>query len=185
MRGLRAITSAGPRPSRSVTPGRNDSRNTSADAARRSTVSTPPVFFRSTAIDCRPRSQELCRRGARSAGTSLRRSTRTMLAPMSASLSEPNGSAPSPASSMMRMPSRGPLLMASPMASVQRREQHRVFALARAVDVDQDGRETFYAAGVGERAGVDRHKSVDTVYEIDDQTYGVLVIAGDHDIGVQ
>src|SRR5947207_6275694 len=175
------MTSSGPRPNRSVTPGRNDSRNTSAASARRNTVSTPAGFLRSTAMDRRPRSHAMCRRGPeRSAGTSLVRSTRTMLAPISASLSEPNGSAPRPASSMMRMPSSGPAFA----MSVQRREQHRVFGLSGAVDVDQDRGEALDAAGVRKSSRVDRYQSVDAIDQSDDRAYRVFGISRHHHVGV-
>lgn len=42
-------------PSRSTTPGRKASKNTSAVAKRRSTVSMPAVCFRSIVIERRPR----------------------------------------------------------------------------------------------------------------------------------
>jgi len=54
--GLDSKSASGPIPKRSQTPGRNDSANTSAGPARDLITSTPCGFFRSTAIDRRPRS---------------------------------------------------------------------------------------------------------------------------------
>ena len=54
--GFRARQTSGPSPSRSMTPGRNPSISASAPATRRSTVSMPFGFFRSTAMLRRPRS---------------------------------------------------------------------------------------------------------------------------------
>ena len=55
--GLRAWHSVGPRPSRSITPGRNPSISASADSTRSSSVATPSGCFRSMAMLRRPRSR--------------------------------------------------------------------------------------------------------------------------------
>ena len=112
MSGLRPSTSSGPRPRRSVTPGRNASRKTSASSTRRSTVSTPAGDFRSTAMERRPRSHEEYGFAVRSAGagTSATRSTRITSAPISASRRLPYGRAPRPANSRMRTSLSGPAM---------------------------------------------------------------------------
>src|SRR5665647_3243038 len=54
-RGLRSRQSSGPRPRRSMTPGRKPSIKTSAESISLRTSSTPSADFRSTAIERRPR----------------------------------------------------------------------------------------------------------------------------------
>src|ERR687898_409041 len=107
--GLRASATSGPMPSRSATPGRNTSKNASADSISRSSASTPSGCFRSTATACLPRSMALVagfdRSSARAAST---RSTRSTSAPMSASSIPQNGPGPSPTISTARNPSSGP-----------------------------------------------------------------------------
>src|SRR5436305_771658 len=107
--GLRVSASSGPMPNRSATPGRNTSKNASADSIRRSSASTPSGCFRSMATACLPRSMALVAgfewSAARAAST---RSTRSTSAPMSASSIPQNGPGPSPTISTARNPSSGP-----------------------------------------------------------------------------
>ena len=98
---------SGPRPRRSVTPGRKPSNRPAADWHRRSTTSTPSGFFRSTAIERRLRARMSLGR----LDAPVRRSTRMTSAPMSDNIMPQNGPGPMPASSMIRRPFNGPTLL--------------------------------------------------------------------------
>ena len=95
---------------RSVTPGRKPSMRPSACSTIFSTASTPSGFFRSIPIDRRLRVSVSFGGSAGSPPrTAPARSTRMTLAPMSASIMAQNGPGPIPASSMMVIPSSGPI----------------------------------------------------------------------------
>ena len=114
--GLRAIQTSGPNPSRSATPGRNPSMRPSADSTSLRMSATPSGCFRSTATDLRPRFiRSTCASWWGGYVARSKRSIRTMSAPASASIIPANGAGPSPASSMMRIPSSGPLTGHPPM----------------------------------------------------------------------
>src|SRR5438270_2334950 len=123
--GLRARHSSGPRPRRSITPGRNPSMIASACSTRRSTVWTPSGCFRSTAIDRRPRlSTSFSGLSTRAFG----RSTRSTSAPMSASIIAVNGPGPMPAISITLTPFSGPAMRSnlSPEQSLRVVGEHGV-----------------------------------------------------------
>src|SRR6202022_3953527 len=102
-RGLRANTTSGPSPNRSITPGRKPSISASALARRSSTCAMAALFLRSSSMTFRPRP-----------ATDLRfflaptRSSVTTSAPMSASIMQAKGPGPMPANSTMRKPASGP-----------------------------------------------------------------------------
>src|SRR5213075_3169200 len=102
-RGLRAITTSGPSPNRSITPGLKPSISASALARRSSTCAIAALSLRSSSTTFRPRP-----------ATDFRfflaptRSSVTTSAPMSASIMQANGPGPMPANSTMRVPASGP-----------------------------------------------------------------------------
>src|ERR1700677_2743367 len=93
-------------PSRSATPGRNASISTSADLIIARSTSRPLGCLRSMAIDRRLRKSGDTPGVAASPPS---RSTRMTSAPMSANIMHRKGAPPSPATSMILTPDKGPL----------------------------------------------------------------------------
>src|SRR5258706_6009546 len=112
-RGFALRQTSGPRPSRSITPGRNPSISTSAPASMQRTAARPSALHRSSATE------RLLRR-LTSAGSAFaeRRSTVTTSAPRSAIHWPTSGPGPMPLNSMTRSDVNGPLISTS-LASVQ------------------------------------------------------------------
>src|SRR3954447_1722162 len=102
-RGLRASTTSGPRPSRSITPGRKPSISASALASKSSTCAIAALSFRSSSTTLRPRTAT-----AFKFFLAPTRSSVTTSAPMSASIMQANGPGPMPANSTTRKPASGP-----------------------------------------------------------------------------
>src|SRR5210317_1708356 len=97
--------SSGPKPSFSMTPGRNPSNRASAFSTSLRTASRPSADFKSSRIDRLPRRVQSL------AGSSLGTaslSTQTTSAPRSASIMPQNGPGPSPETSTIFSPSSGP-----------------------------------------------------------------------------
>ena len=97
------MQSSGPRPRRSVTPGRKPSNSASAVSTSFRTSSTPSGCFRSMAMERR-----FLASTSRPRPAAPIRSTRITSAPMSDSIMPQNGPGPIPASSMTRNPCNGP-----------------------------------------------------------------------------
>ena len=114
-RGLRFRHASGPRPRRSITPGRKPSVSTSAFSISFSTSSTPSGFFRSTPMLRRPRANtSLDGLSGSVPRTAAERSMRITSAPRSASIIAQNGPGPMPVISTTLMPERGPAIRVSP-----------------------------------------------------------------------
>src|SRR5438132_12314204 len=103
-RGLRARRVSGPRPRRSIAPGRLLSSSTSERSAIRATTSGPASWRRSTTISRFPLRRNTEGSGPDAAG---RRTWRTW-APKSASSIDAKGPGPSALRSRTRIPARGP-----------------------------------------------------------------------------
>src|ERR1700730_234076 len=112
-RGFAFRQTSGPRPRRSITPGRNPSISTSAPASMQRTAARPSALRRSSATE------RLLRRFT-SAGSAFaeRRSTVTTSAPRSASNWPTSGPGPMPLNSTTRSDINGPLI-SCPLAFVQ------------------------------------------------------------------
>src|SRR5680860_644260 len=124
-RGLRSRHTSGPRPRRSMTPGRKPSIRTSAESISLRTSSTPSADFRSTAMERRPRETTSARTAAIVLGPRTqpapprpaeRRSTRVTVAPRSASIIPANGPGPIPAISTTVTPASGPIPAVGPIS---------------------------------------------------------------------
>src|SRR5882757_10501059 len=112
-RGFALRQGSGPRPSRSITPGRNPSISTSVPAKRQRAAARPSALRRSSAAE------RLLRRFT-SAGSAFaeRRSTVTTSAPRSANSWPASGAGPMPLNSTTRSDVNGPLI-STPLALIQ------------------------------------------------------------------
>src|SRR3954447_7679222 len=108
-RGFRASRSSGPRPRRSMAPGRLPSSSTSTWQAMRATTSGASAWRRSTATVCLPRRRKAAGSGPRRSG----RRTSVTSAPKSARIIEQKGPGPRALRSSTRMPASGPSLIGS------------------------------------------------------------------------
>src|SRR5512147_692275 len=116
---------SGPRPSRSMTPGRKPSMSASARATSSSAAATPSFDLRSSVTERRPRSiTSIQRSRLRPRSTDTGRSTSRTSAPMSASSIPANGPGPIASNSRTLVPESGPG-MAAPILSARPRAQCR------------------------------------------------------------
>src|ERR1700722_13850659 len=120
--GCSASSVSGPRPTRSITPGRKPSTKMSAAPAKRRTMDAPCGVFRSAATERRPRLRGSLGRCGLRPGL-LARSTTTTSAPRSASIMQANGAGAALAISSTRTPCNGPAITTS-AESCRRRFQH-------------------------------------------------------------